>query len=76
MRRHKPAFPHRVLIDTSAYFAFADRDDTYHSAAQAIFTHLAHHRTRLFTTDSILAEADALQAGRGSGRYSLRPGIR
>lgn len=60
MRSRQPVFSSGVLIDSSAYFAFVDRDDVFRAAAQAIFTGLAKRRVRLFTTSFILAEAHAL----------------
>ncbi|MDP2936479.1 MAG: PIN domain-containing protein [Dehalococcoidia bacterium] len=60
MRQDRPSFSHGALIDTSAYFAFADRDDVHRSDAQAVFTRLAESRVRLLTTNLILAETHAL----------------
>ena len=47
MKHRRPAFSRGVLIDTSAYFAFTDRDDVKHSAAQEIFARLAEIRRPL-----------------------------
>lgn len=60
MRQHRPSLSRAILIDSSAYFAFADRDDVHRSAAQAILTHVAQGRVRLFTTNLIMAETHAL----------------
>lgn len=51
MSQHKLSLARGVLIDTSAYFAFADRDDKNRSAAQTIFTDLANRGVHVFTTD-------------------------
>lgn len=50
----------RVLVDTSAYYALADRKDSLHRTAVTIATRLAEERARLFTTNFILAETHAL----------------
>lgn len=72
MRQRRPSFSRGVLIDTSAYFAFADRDDVNRSSAQAIFTRLAERRIRLLTTDLILAETHALILNRLNRQLAIR----
>jgi uncharacterized protein len=50
----------RVFVDTSAYFAAANRRDASHEAASAIMQQLVVARRRLFTTNFVLAELHAL----------------
>jgi predicted nucleic acid-binding protein len=50
----------RVLVDTSASFAAANRNDANHLAAAARFERLVIERRRLVTTNFVLAEAHAL----------------
>ncbi|HLH22707.1 MAG TPA: PIN domain-containing protein [Chloroflexota bacterium] len=57
----RPAFGlHRVLVDTSAYYAIAASESTRHGAAVRILRGLDGRPTRLFTTNYILAEIHAL----------------
>jgi predicted nucleic acid-binding protein len=51
----------RVFVDSSAYYALTDQDErTTHHAAMAIRDRLIRDRTRLFTTNFVLAETHAL----------------
>lgn len=50
----------RVFVDTSAYFAVANRRDATHERAAALMRWLAAERRRLFTTNFVLAELHAL----------------
>lgn len=50
----------RVLVDTSAFFAVAYRDDAHHSDATSIEAQLQRARQTLVTTDLIVAETHAL----------------
>jgi uncharacterized protein len=54
----------RVFVDTSAYFALADRRSGAHDSAQAIGRQLIALRWRLFTTNFVLAETHALVLSR------------
>ncbi|MGH2561748.1 MAG: type II toxin-antitoxin system VapC family toxin [Thermomicrobiales bacterium] len=49
-----------AFVDTSAYFALANENEAFHSAAAAIAARLAEARTRLFTTDYIVAGTHAI----------------
>ena len=64
MRNRSASQAMRALVDSSAYFALLDRDDSYHSQALAIQNRLIVERWRLFTTSFILAEAHALLLNR------------
>ncbi len=48
------------FVDTAAYYALADADDTNHPAARGILTQLRTQRWRLVTTNFVLAETHAL----------------
>jgi predicted nucleic acid-binding protein len=50
----------RVFVDTSAYFALANRRDASHGPATGIMEELVSSRRRLFTTNFVLAELHAL----------------
>jgi uncharacterized protein len=60
MTRPPPAYPRRVFVDTSAYFAVANRRDAHHAAASATLEQLVAERRHLVTTNFILAELHAL----------------
>lgn len=61
--RHYPSF-RRVFIDTSAYYALADRDERQHQLAQQLFGLLASTHRQLFTSTYIVAETHALLVNR------------
>jgi len=54
----------RVLIDTGAFYAFADASDAHHADAVAIFSVLMGNRDFLFTTSFVVAETHALLLNR------------
>lgn len=62
----------QVLLDTSAYFAIADTTETRHSDADAIRRRLIAERSRLVTTNFIVAETHALFSIRLGYRFALR----
>ena len=62
----------RVFIDTSAYFAAANRRDGNHGPASALMQALVDARRRLFTTNFILAELHALLLTRLDRRVAAR----
>jgi len=59
MRAQPPPIA-RCFIDTSAYFALANRRDADHERATSLLHSLAVSRVRLYTTNFILAETHAL----------------
>lgn len=60
MTAPSPEHARRVFVDTSAYFAAANRRDATHREASATLNRLVAQRRRLFTTNFILAELHAL----------------
>lgn len=62
----------RVLVDTSAYFALADANETRHSTADTIRSRLVDQRWRLFTTNFIVAETHALLLVRLGYHFAMR----
>lgn len=54
----------RVLIDTGAFYAFADESDRHHREAVAIFSNLVDNRDYIFTTSFIISETHALLLNR------------
>ncbi|MCL5075747.1 MAG: PIN domain-containing protein [Chloroflexi bacterium] len=64
MKNHPSASSSRVFIDTSAYFALADDDDTNYHRAQAILTQLANQCSPLFTTTFVVAKTHTLLLAR------------
>lgn len=70
----RPLHRHRVLIDTSGYFALAAPRDQHHTEALAIEARLIAQQWRPFTTNFILAETHALcltRIGRDQARATL-----
>lgn len=66
------AGPRRVFVDTSEYYALADRNDANFEAALSILSHLAANHSRLFTTNFVIAEAHALLLIRLGRAIALR----
>src|SRR3712207_5838080 len=54
------ALARRVFVDTSAFFAVANRRDAPHGPASVVMRQLVAERRRLFTTNFVLAELHAL----------------
>lgn len=53
----------KILVDTAAWIALLNKDDTLHAQAQRIMKRLRRQRTLLVTTEFVLLEvADALSA--------------
>jgi predicted nucleic acid-binding protein len=71
MERTK-AYGRRVLIDTSAYFAVANRQDASHARCSMVLAQLVADRRRLFTTNFILAELHALLLTRIGRHTAIR----
>ncbi|MBI3942276.1 MAG: type II toxin-antitoxin system VapC family toxin [Chloroflexi bacterium] len=72
MSSYPPTGGQRLLVDTSAYFAFVDGQDINHATARAIATRLATEHGRLYTTNFILAETHALLVARLGRDIALR----
>lgn len=66
--------PHkyRVFVDTSAYFALTNRQDSRHAEAKAILTRFAREDWHLFTTNFILTETHALILARSGRRLAAQ----
>ena len=54
----------RVFVDTSAYYALTDADETDHAAVRSVQAQLIDERRPLFTTNFVLAETHALLLAR------------
>ena len=63
MRRSTPTRK-RILIDTGAFYAFADESDAHHADAVAIFSSLVGNGDSLFTTSFVVSETHALLLNR------------
>ena len=72
MKTRSTARLRRAFLDTSAYFALIDSQDTNHVKARALATWFAQERWRLFTTNLILAETHALLLSRLGREIALR----
>lgn len=62
----------RVLVDSSAYFAFADPRDGNYGKATAIATQLAKDQAHLFTTTFVVAETYSLLLSRLGRATAIR----
>lgn len=62
----------RVFVDTSAYFAVANRRDASHGPAATLMPRLVAERRPLFTTNFVLAELHALLLTRLDRRVAAR----
>src|SRR6266496_3077985 len=60
MSAGRPGYSRRVFVDTSGYFAVANRRDSHHAAGTAMLNQLVAERRPFFTTNFILAETHAL----------------
>ncbi len=49
-----------VFVDTSAFFAILDRDDSNHAAARKVWSELLHDPAELLTNNYVLLETAAL----------------
>lgn len=68
----RPLIPRRVLVDTGAWYALADKQDTNHEPAAAIQRLLIAQRPRLFTTNYIVDETYTLLRTRLSQLSAVR----
>ena len=62
----------QLFVDTSAYFALADRRDGNHEAAVRILHQIIRERTELLTTNYILAETHTLLLNRIGYKTALQ----
>jgi len=51
--------PHRVFVDTSAWIAVADTNESHHKAAVEIYAHLLRSQVNFATTILVVAETQA-----------------
>ena len=49
--------PESIFVDTGAWVALADRDDTHHSKAASIYPTLLKTQKRLMTSNLVIAES-------------------
>ena len=64
----------RVFVDTSAYYALADRSDMRHESAVATAHHLSENGSDLFTSNFVVVETYTLilnRLGRDSATQAL-----
>ena len=62
----------KALVDTSAYYAMADRGDSFHQRSLEAAKRLAVDHWRMFSTNLILAETHALLLNRAGRQIALR----
>jgi predicted nucleic acid-binding protein len=55
-RRRASVRPRRAFVDSGAWIALASADDAHHAAADAIFREASEAKTKLVTTNLVLAE--------------------
>lgn len=67
-----PVSPGPVFVDTSAYFAAANRRDAGHEPVSALMRELVGGSRRLVTTNFVLAEVHALLLTRLDRRIAAR----
>jgi predicted nucleic acid-binding protein len=72
MSAHEPGGLPRVLVDTSAYFAFINVRESNYPHAQAVGRRLAALRSQLYTTNFVVAETHALLLTRLGRHIALR----
>lgn len=61
----------QVFVDTSAFFAISNRRESSHESATATLRQLIQARSRLVTTNFIVAELHALLLARGNRTVAL-----
>lgn len=54
----------KVFVDTSAFYAFLERNDPHHANAVAVFTRAVHEGWSLVTTNYVVHETWALMQNR------------
>ena len=72
MSAHIPSGLPRVLVDTSAYFAFINVRESNYPHAQAIARRLTALGSQLYTTNFVVAETHALLLTRLGRHIALR----
>ena len=63
---------HEVFADTSALYAFVDKNDANHVVAREAVTRLARAGRRIVATDYIITEAINLANARGGAAVAIR----
>ena len=63
------------FVDTSAFYALLDADDSHHRKAVGLFTQLARSRARLLTSNHVLFETYSLLLSR-LGRWMAQSWLR
>lgn len=71
MTRSGPNLPEHVFVDTSAFYAASDRDNRESAPARALLIQLIERRSRLITTNFVIAEKHALLLARGNRHLAL-----
>jgi hypothetical protein len=61
-----------VFADTSALYAFVDKNDAQHAVARTAAAKLAHEGRRIVTTDYVIAETVNLANARGGSFVAVR----
>jgi predicted nucleic acid-binding protein len=61
-----------VLADTSALYAFVDRNDASHVAARDAVARILNDRRRIVATDYLIAETVNLASARGGATVAMR----
>ncbi len=69
--RPAAAVPSRAFVDSGAFIALASADDAHHVDADAVFRQAVEHRTRLVTSQLVLAEVHRLLLFRAGIRPAL-----
>ena len=70
-RKPKKLERHAAFVDTSGWIAFFSRDDANHAQAEALLSHAIANRTRLLTSNLVLAEVHRLLLFRAGARAAV-----
>jgi len=65
-------FPEEIFVDTSAWVALADRDDSNHKKASAVYPSLLQKQKSLVTTNLVIAETYVLVSNELGHRAGLQ----
>jgi uncharacterized protein len=61
----------RAFVDTSGFYALADRDDPHHASVKELFGRAQRERWRLVTTNAVVLESHALLVNRFRSRRDV-----